>query len=57
MYMIISWCIMIATFPGFSDIAKLTEWYDNTFYPNFELTNIIWAVFNLVSTMVTIVGI
>jgi hypothetical protein len=46
----------MVTFPGFSDIAKLLEWYDFMFDPIVYWSIIIWAVFNMVSTMVTIVG-
>jgi hypothetical protein len=45
------------TFPGYSDIAKLIEWYENFFDPISYFNTIIWAVFNLLSTIVTIVGI
>jgi hypothetical protein len=55
--MITCWCILMGTFPGYSDTAKLTEWYDNTLLPNLVLSQIIWVVFNVVSTTVTIVGI
>jgi hypothetical protein len=55
--MVTCWCILMATFPGYINLAKLQEWYDNTFNPIDEWSNIIWAVFNTVSTMITIVGI
>ncbi len=47
----------MVTFPGYSDVSKLTEWFDNTFSPIIYLNDMIWRVFNIVSTMVTIVGI
>jgi hypothetical protein len=47
----------MVTLPGYSDIPKLMEWYDNTFYPIFKLCKIIWGVFNILSTIATIVGI
>ncbi len=55
--MISCWCILMATFPGYIDLAKLQEWYFNTFSPISQWSSIIWAVFNIVSTMLTIVGI
>jgi hypothetical protein len=55
--MITCWCILMVTFPEFSDIAKLLVWYDFLFDPIVSLSSKIWAVFNMVSTMVTIVGI
>ena len=51
------WCIAMATYPGYSDLTKLLEWYDNTFDPIDYWSNLIWGVFNTVSTMVTVVGI
>ncbi len=47
----------MVTFPGYSHTAKLLEWSDQMLAPIYNLSNIIWAVFNIVSTMVTIVGI
>jgi hypothetical protein len=55
--MITCWCILMVTFPGYSDITKLIEWVENTYNPIFELSDIIWVVFNFLSTVVTIVGI
>jgi hypothetical protein len=46
----------MVTFPGWTE-TKLTEWFENTFNPIDELTRIIFGVFNIVSTMVTIIGI
>ncbi len=54
--MITCWCIWMVTFPGWTE-TKLTEWFENTFNPIDELTRIIFGVFNIVSTMVTIIGI
>ncbi len=48
---------MMVTFPGYSDIAKFTEWYENTYYPILKLSIKIWGVLNIVSTIATIVGI
>ena len=45
------------TFPGFTDLANLKEWYDKTYDPISEMSKIVWGVFNTISTMVTIVGI
>ncbi len=45
------------TFPGYSDIAKFTEWSEDIYNLIFEISNITWAVFNTVSTVVTIIGI
>ncbi len=51
------WCILMASFPGYSNLAKLQEWYYNTFDQIFEWSSIIWGLFNILSTIVTIVGI
>ncbi len=56
-FMITCWCISMATFSGYSDITKLIEWVDNIFNPISYLSNIIWGVFNILSTIITIVGI
>jgi hypothetical protein len=55
--MIASWCILMATFPGYSDLAKFLKWYHKTCNPIRELSYIIWAVFNTIGTIVTISGI
>jgi hypothetical protein len=47
----------MVTFPGYSDTAKLLEWSDFMFDPIINLSTIIWALFNMVSTIVSIVGI
>jgi hypothetical protein len=57
LFIISCWCIMMVTFPGYSDIAKFTEWYENTYYPILKLSIKIWGVLNIVSTIATIVGI
>ncbi len=46
----------MVTFPGYTD-TKLMEWVNNTYNPISEFSGIIWAVFNFVSIVVTIVGI
>jgi hypothetical protein len=46
----------MVTFPGWTD-TKAMEWLDNTYEPIIYLSNIIWGVFNILSTIVTIVGI
>ncbi len=47
----------MVTLPGYSDVAKWIEWYENTYYLIYKLSLIIWAIFNIVSTIATIVGI
>jgi hypothetical protein len=56
-FMITCWFISMVTYPGYSNISKLTKWYHNTYGPIGFWSNIIWAVFNILSTLVTIVGI
>jgi hypothetical protein len=55
-FMIISWCLLLVTFPGWTDTKEM-EWYDDTFNPIIELSLITWAVFNFLSTIVTILAI
>ncbi len=47
---------MMITFPGYSD-TKFKEWDDKIFTPISYFSTIIWGVFNMVSTIVTIVGV
>jgi hypothetical protein len=55
-FMVTCWCILMATFPGYSD-PKLQEWLESTYNLIYIWCNIIWAAFNTVSTMITIIGI
>ncbi len=57
LFIITCWCVLMATFPGYSDLVKLQEWFENTFHPIYTLSFIIWGVVNTVSTIVTILGI
>ncbi len=45
------------TFPGLEDLSKLKKWYDNYLTPINEIISQIWAFFNTLSTIVTIIGI
>jgi hypothetical protein len=54
--MITCWSILMITFPGWND-TKLIVWNLKTYYPITDWGNIIWAVFNILSTLLTIVGI
>jgi hypothetical protein len=51
------WCIMMVTFPGYSDLAKLQGWYEKSFSPISKWCYIAWGFFNTISTIATIVGI
>ncbi len=47
----------MVTFPGLSELAKFKEWYDHTLNPINSCCNIVWAVFNTVSLIVSVLGI
>ncbi len=55
--MITFWCILMATFPGYYDITKLTEWVEKIYNPISNLSDRIWGVFNILSAIVTFIGI
>ncbi len=56
-FMIAGWCIMMATFPGYEDETKNREWETKIYFPIYYSSYIVWAVYNMVGVLVTVVGI
>ena len=56
-FIIISWCILIATWPGWLDLSKKSEWSKFIFLPIYALTDFLYLIINIASTWMTILGI
>ena len=55
--MITLWCILIFTVPSYAEWTKYLEWSVNIAFPVFFTNRIVWFVFNLASTIFTILGV
>ena len=56
-FIIISWCILVGTWPGWSvDLTIKSEWI-KIFILIYALTDVLYLLLNIVSTWMTIVGI